>query len=284
MTGDIQNVFRLGDRIIDFSVPQVMGIINVTPDSFYSPSRYADIGQMLSRVGQMLEEGATIIDVGAMSSRPGATEISEEEELKRLIPTVTAIKRQYPKAIISVDTYRSQVLQKAFEAGADIINDISGGVLDPQLLTTVADLKLPYILMHMKGSPRNMQDNLGSDDIVMEILTWLSNRLFYLRSVGIHDVIIDPGFGFGKRLVDNYQLLKSLETFQILKAPILIGLSRKSMIYKPLGVTAEDALSGTIGAHMLALQGGAKILRVHDVIPAIQTIRIFQEFQGKSHN
>ena len=284
MTGDIQNVFKIGDRVIDFNMPRVMGIINVTPDSFYYKSRYSDIGPTLSSVGKMLNEGASIIDVGAMSSRPGALEISEEEELKRLIPMVSAIKKQYPDAIISVDTYRSKVLKAAYDVGADIINDISGGALDDQLLTAVAEIGLPYILMHMTGSPAQMQDNPNSDDIVMELMTWLSNRMHYLHSIGIHDVIIDPGFGFGKRLEDNYKLLKALDTFQILKAPILIGLSRKSMIYKPLGITAAEALTGTIGANMLALQGGAKILRVHDVLPAIQTIRIFQEFQGKSFN
>lgn len=284
MRGAIHNVFKVGDRIIDLSVPQVMGIINVTPDSFYSKSRYTDIDSMLIRVSEMLEEGATIIDVGAMSSRPGALEISEEEELKRLIPTVSAIKKQYPDVIVSVDTYRSNVLKAAFDVGADIINDISGGAIDETLLSTVAQLGLPYILMHMKGSPEHMQDNPNSEDIVMELMTWFSNQIFHLNSIGIHDIIIDPGFGFGKRLEDNYKLLKALESFQILKVPTMIGLSRKSMIYKPLGVTAAEALTGTIGAHMLALQGGAKILRVHDVLPAIQTIRIFQEFEGKSCN
>ncbi len=282
MIGEVQYIFRIGDRIVDFNVPQVMGIINITPDSFYSSSRFSDIDQILSVVGKMLDEGATIIDVGAMSSRPGAQEVSQEVELQRLIPAISAIRNQYPEAIISVDTYRSKVLKAAYESGADMLNDISGGALDPNLLPTVAEIGLPYILMHMKGSPESMQDEPKSDDIVMEVITWLTNRLYYLHSIGIRDVIIDPGFGFGKRLEHNYELLRSLDVFKILNAPILVGLSRKSMIYKALGITPENALTGTIGANMLALQGGAKILRVHDVQPAVQTIRIFEEFQGKS--
>ncbi|MFT4566966.1 MAG: dihydropteroate synthase [Saprospiraceae bacterium] len=284
MIGDVQYIFRVGDRIVDFKEPQVMGIINVTPDSFYASSRHTDIDPILNQVGKMLDEGATIIDIGAVSSRPGAQEVSEEEEFKRLIPAVSAIRNQYADVIISVDTYRSKVLKAAYEAGADMINDISGGLLDPDLLPTVAEIGLPYILMHMKGSPEHMQDDPNSADIVMEVLTWLTNRLYYLYSIGIHDVIIDPGFGFGKRLEHNYELLRSLDTFQILNAPIMAGLSRKSMIYKALDITPEEALTGTIGANMLALQRGAKILRVHDVLPAVQTIRIFHEYQGKSSN
>jgi len=280
MIEGLQDVINIRGRILDFSDPQIMGIINVTPDSFYTKSRYNDIGEILNQTGQMLSEGASIIDVGAMSSRPGAVEITVEEEQKRLIPAISGIKNKYPDAVISVDTYRSEVLLSAHEAGADIVNDISGGGLDATLFETVAELQMPYILMHMKGTPRDMQNDPQSEDIVMEVLTWLCNRLFKLRSLGINDVIIDPGFGFGKSAQDNYQLLRALESFQILDAPLMVGLSRKSMIYKPLGITAEEALTGTIGAHMISLLAGVKLLRVHDVKAAFQTIQIFKEYQG----
>lgn len=280
MIGRQHSVFKIGSRLVDFATPQVMGIINVTPDSFYSRSRYQGVDAIVARAVEMQEQGAEILDIGAMSSRPGATAISETEELQRLIPAVRAIRSAIPEAIISVDTYRSRVLQEAHQVGADMVNDISGGRIDDELLATTARLQLPYILMHMRGTPDTMHKSPPYEDVVLEILTWLTNRIYYLRSIGIHDIIVDPGFGFGKSIADNYDLLGGMASFEILNCPILVGISRKSMIYKVLDTTAEGALNGTTAVHMLALLHGARILRAHDIPQAIEAIRLFDAFRG----
>jgi dihydropteroate synthase len=259
-----------------------MGILNVTPDSFYDGGKYREIGRAIDQVGKMLEDGAHIIDVGGMSSRPGAELISEKVELSRVIPVIFEITRQYPDAIVSVDTLRSKVAYRAIDAGARMVNDVSGGLYDVEMVDIVSEHNVPYVVMHMKGTPKTMQRNPHYNDVVLDILNFFSERLRFLRSRGIKDVIVDPGFGFGKTLHHNYELLKKLSVFKILGAPILCGMSRKSMIYKLLEVSPDEALNGTTAAHMAALINGANILRVHDVREACETVRIFDAVGRKS--
>lgn len=251
-----------------------MGIINTTPDSFYDGGKSNSIENALKQAKKHLNEGATIVDVGGYSSRPGAAEVTEKEELERVIPVIKAIINAFPEAIISIDTFRSNVAQKAIEAGAAIINDISAGDLDANMFATVAKLNVPYIMMHMQGTPETMQNNPAYKNIIQEITYYFSGRINTLRKLGVNDIIIDPGFGFGKTLEHNYEILGKLNHFQLLGAPVLAGLSRKSMIYKLLNTNAEGALNGTIAANMIALQNGATILRVHDVREAIECVRI----------
>lgn len=266
-------------RLISLDVPIIMGVINVTEDSFYVDSRANTIELVLSKVSQMLADGASIIDVGAMSSRPGALIIDEKTELTRLIPVVKAIVHAFPEVIISVDTIRGSVAKTCIEQGASIINDISSGDFDSTMMKTVADLKVPYIMMHMQGTPADMQQNPRYDDVVLDILKYFVKKIHKAKEVDLLDIIIDPGFGFGKKLDHNYDLMRSLEQFMIFDCPLLVGVSRKSMINKLLNISAVDALNGSTALHMYALLKGAKILRVHDVKEAQECIKIYNKLQ-----
>jgi dihydropteroate synthase len=262
-------------RIIDLSVPRVMGIINITTDSFYENSRNITKQDILSRMSQMLSDGADIIDVGAVSSRPGAAEIDSEFERDRLKMALQVIRREFPQAVLSVDTFRSEIAEYVVrEFGVDMINDISAGVLDKQMLSMVGTLKVPYIMMHMQGTPQTMQINPAYGDIVKELIAFFAERSSAAHKAGIIDVIIDPGFGFGKTVQHNFQLLKELDLFKVLHLPVMVGLSRKSMIYKSLGILPGDALNGTTVLNTLALNNGANLLRVHDVKEAVEAIKL----------
>jgi len=263
--------------LIDLSSPKVMGILNITPDSFYDGGKFTNEKAILKQTEKMLSEGATFIDVGAYSSRPGAKHISEDEELERIIPVINSLVKEFPESIISVDTFRSKIAKETINAGAAIINDISGGNMDENMFVTVAKMQVPYILMHMKGTPQNMQKNPTYDDVVHEIITYLSKKIFELRKLKLNDVIIDVGFGFGKTVEHNYQILKDLALFKNLDAPILAGVSRKSMLYKPLDITAQEALNATTSANTIALLNGANILRVHDVKEAVEAVKIVNQ-------
>jgi len=269
---------NLAGRILDLTTPVVMGIINTTHDSFYPGSRLPDPSRAVEVAGEMLEHGATILDVGAASTRPGAEEIQPGEELDRLTPVLEAIRNRFPGCPISVDTWRSGIaktLVQRFEV--NMINDISAGQLDPHMFTTMASLDIPYVMMHMQGTPRTMQEQTGYNHVVDDILQFFGERIFRLRKLGINDIVIDPGFGFGKTVDQNYLLLRNLKAFQILELPIMVGISRKSMIYKVLDSEPGQALNGTTAAHMVALMGGASILRAHDVKEAVETVKIFQQ-------
>lgn len=261
--------------LLDLTQPQIMGILNLTPDSFYDGAKWTTKDLIVAHVAKMLEDGATIIDIGGISSKPGAKQVLEQEELKRVIPIVKAIAKQFPQAIISVDTFRAAVARQAVEAGAHIINDISAGKLDTDLLSTVADLQVPYILMHMQGIPKNMQNNPQYSNVLLNVFDFFIERLNTLQQIGIKELILDVGFGFGKTLAHNYKLLHYLSTFRLLKLPVLAGISRKSMIWKALDNSPQQALNGTTALHMVALQQGAKILRVHDVKPAMEVIKLW---------
>jgi dihydropteroate synthase len=263
-------------RLIDLSSPKVMGIINITPDSFYAESRKQGIDEVLQQAKKMLSEGATFLDLGAYSSRPGAVDIPIQEETDRLLPVVEAIVTRFPNAVLSIDTFRSQVADAAIKAGAHIINDISGGQLDPEMFATVARLHVPYILMHMKGSPQNMNQQAHYNDVFAEVYDYFVNRYYQLKQLGVHDVIIDPGFGFAKKAEHSYALMSRLQDFNMLQLPMLIGVSRKTMIYKTLGVSAEEALNGTTVLNTIALTKGANILRVHDVKEAFEAVKIWE--------
>lgn len=254
-----------------------MGILNITPDSFYEGSRFSpNSDEFIQEAGQMLASGAAMLDVGGYSTRPGAAEISLSEECDRVLPVIEALIDQFPDVIISIDTFRSQVARRAVGAGARIINDVSGGNLDVEMFQTVAGLGVPYVLMHMRGTPETMTSQNHYDHLVQDIIRELSEKLARLRSLGVADVIVDPGFGFAKNVTQNFELLNNLEHFQELNAPLLVGLSRKSMIWRSLGVTPTDALNGTTALNMYALQRGADILRVHDVKEAIETIKLWK--------
>ena len=268
-------------KLIDLSVPKVIGILNVTPDSFFDGNRYTDVAQALKQVEKMLMEGAVFIDIGGYSSRPGATDISEEEEISRTAPVIKAIVVEFPEAIISIDTFRSAVARRAVQEGAAIINDISGGALDEDMFITVASLQVPYILMHMRGNPQTMKELNQYDFLVKDIIDYFHQRVFQLRALGVKDVIIDPGFGFSKNIAQNFELLNHLEQFSILGLPLLAGLSRKSMIWNTLQQTAETALNGTTSLNTVALLKGAAILRVHDVKEAVETIKLIEKLKTK---
>lgn len=266
-------------RIVSFDRPLVMGILNITPDSFYDGGRYQSLDEALKRAAEMIGEGADLLDIGAVSTRPGSTAVDAAEEVQRMIPVINAIHGEFPEAILSVDTFRSETARKAVEAGASIINDISGGTVDIQMFETVAKLQVPYILMHMQGSPATMQVNPRYADVTGEVLRWLADRVFMLRQSGVNDIIIDPGFGFGKSVEQNFTMLRQLEFFSILQLPLLVGISRKSMIYKTLNISAEESLTGSIALQYQALLNGASILRVHDVKAAVQTVQMFEMVQ-----
>jgi dihydropteroate synthase len=265
---------KIKNNIFEITEPMVMGVLNLTPDSFFDGGQYQNIDEILKKVRLMISEGVDIIDIGGASTRPGATEITEEEEIMRVIEPIEEISKAFPEAIISIDTYRAKVAAKAIMAGADIINDISAGDDDEKMIDTVADLKVPYIIMHKQGKPQNMQANPVYENVVKDILKYFSEKLNQLKLKGISDIIIDPGFGFGKTLEHNYQLLKHLKEFEFFELPILIGVSRKSMINKVLKTKPEDALNGTSVLHTIALQNGADILRVHDVKEAKEVIKL----------
>ncbi len=267
-----------GLKLVD--TPLVMGIVNITPDSFYPDSRTQTIDQTLEKVSKMIEQGVDIVDIGGMSSRPGAEELSVDEEIARLIGPLEAIRKEHPSLWISVDTYRTDVLEACLDHNIDIINDISGGRLDESFLGKVAESGITYVLMHMQGAPRVMQYNPTYEDVVLDIMKYTDERLHFCKSIGIDDVIIDPGFGFGKTLSDNYRLLKGLPSFQVFEKPVLVGLSRKSMIYKPLEIDSSEALNGTTALHMSALERGVSILRVHDVKEAKECITLWQNLKN----
>jgi dihydropteroate synthase len=269
---------------MDLKIPKVMGILNITPDSFYKGSRYNSDIEILSAAVKMKEDGADMIDVGGYSSRPGAANISSEEESNRVLKAIKMISRELPDVIISIDTFRADVAREAITGcGAHIINDISGGEGDSEMFSVVGKLNVPYIMMHMKGDPRSMQDNPVYDDIVADILKWFGERIFILKSLGVKDIIIDPGFGFGKTIDHNFEMLRRLGDFSIAGLPLLIGVSRKSLIWKTLGITAGEALNGTTVLNTVALYNGADILRVHDVREAVQTVRLFENISGTTN-
>jgi len=269
-------MLNAGGKLIDLSTPRVMGIINITPDSFYEDSRRQGIESAIEKAGEMLKEGADFLDLGAYSSRPGADDISIQEETDRLLPVVEAIKKNFPQAILSIDTFRSNVAEAAVKAGAHIINDISGGQLDNDMFATVARLKVPYILMHMKGNPKTMNQLAVYENVFTEVYDYFAERYYQLKQLGVHDVILDPGFGFAKNPTQGYELMKRLPDFDMLGLPVLVGISRKKMIYGQLGITAANALNGTTALNTIALTKGASILRVHDVGAAVEAIKIWQ--------
>ncbi len=264
-------------KLIDLTSPKVMGILNVTPNSFYDGGKHVEAKAILNQVEKMLLEGATFIDVGGYSSKPDAEVVSEEQELQRILPVVQNISKEFPNAVISIDTFRSNVAQAAVENGVAIINDISAGNLDVKMMETVAQLQVPYIMMHMKGTPQTMQSLAQYENIVKEMLFYFSEKIALARSFGINDLILDPGFGFAKTVDQNFEVLNKLDLFQITELPILAGLSRKSMIYKTLDTSAEFALNGTTSLNTISLLKGAKILRVHDVKEAVECVQLFNK-------
>lgn len=264
-------------QLIDLTKPKVMGILNVTPDSFYDGGRYKSETDILKQVEKMLEEGATFIDIGAYSSRPNADHISESEEISRLLPMVELLVKNFPGIHLSADTFRSRVANEAILAGAGLINDISAGGIDKNMFTTVAKLQVPYIIMHMVGTPQNMQNNTSYEDLLKDMIHYFSKKIAELRELGLNDILIDPGFGFSKTLDQNFELLQKMQLLNTFNLPVLVGLSRKSMLYKPLNSSADQALNATTAAHMIALKQGARILRVHDVKEAREAILIFEK-------
>ena len=264
-------------QLIDLSTPKIMGILNITPNSFYDGGKFMLSENGLSQVGKMLEEGATFIDIGAYSSKPNAEFVSEDEERNRILPVVKSILKQFPDALISIDTFRSEIAAVCIENGAAIINDISAGNLDEKMMDVVAKYNVPYIMMHMRGTPQTMQSLTNYENIIKEMLYYFSEKVSKARSLGINDLIVDPGFGFAKTLEQNYEVLRNLELFKMLDLPLLAGISRKSMVYKPLGVTANEALNGTTVLNTIALTKGANILRVHDVKEAAECVKLFEK-------
>jgi len=262
-------------RLLVVDKPLVMGIINATPDSFFGDSRFNEVDEIAAQAEKMLSDGADIIDVGGQSTRPGSELISADEEIKRIIPAINIIVKKFPAAFISVDTFYSKVAAAAVDAGASIVNDISAGSIDKKIIETVAGLKVPYILMHMKGTPQTMQQNAVYENVTREVLDFFISKTFELKNAGILDIIIDPGFGFAKTIEHNFELLKNLSVFNMLEKPVMLGISRKSTIYKTLGITAEEALNGTTVLNTIGLLNGASILRVHDVKEAKEAVMLF---------
>lgn len=268
-------------RLIDLNEPKIMGILNTTPNSFYDGGSNQSMNLILEKVEKHLSEGADMIDVGGYSTKQGAEEVSEVEEIARTIPVIEKIMEKYPDLILSIDTFRGNVARAAIKAGASIINDVSGFELDPEMLPAIAELKVPYILMHMKGTPKTMQDDPQYDDITLEVNQYFSEKIARLRELKINDIILDPGFGFAKTIEHNYELFSKMEVLGFGQYPLLVGISRKSMIYKYFGISPQEALNGTTALNMVALQKGAKILRVHDVREAKETLQIFQKLNQK---
>ena len=268
-------------QLIDLSQPKVMGILNITPNSFFDGGRYSSEEEILAKVEKMLAEGATFIDIGAYSSKPSAEFVSVEEELDRIVPVVQLLIKHFPGILISIDTFRSEVAKACIENGAAIINDISAGNLDDKMLEVIAKYQVPYIMMHMRGTPETMQTMTEYEDVVKEVLFYFSEKISQARSLGINDLIIDPGFGFAKTIVQNYEVMQKLELFHNLELPMLIGISRKSMIHKTLGITADEALNGTTFLNTIALTKGAHILRVHDVKAAVECVKLYEKLNFK---
>lgn len=266
-------------RLLIIDEPIVMGIVNTTPDSFYSGSRANEIDEILFRAEKMIKDGAAILDIGGQSTRPKSEQISVDQELKRVLPAIEAIHKNFPEQTISVDTFYAKVAKEAVNAGACIVNDVSAGTMDDDLLTTVALLKVPYVLMHMLGKPQTMQQNPQYKNVTLDVFDFLNFKIPELVQLGIHDIIVDVGFGFGKNASHNFQLLRELSFFRQLNKPIMVGLSRKATIYKTLGIAPEEALNGTTVMHTLALINGAGILRVHDVKEAVQVIQLYNEYK-----
>ncbi len=271
-----KNSIRISDNLFSLAVPKVMGIINCTPDSFYEGSRYETIKGILTQTEKFISEGVDIIDIGGYSTRPGAFNIPLTEEIERTQKSIATIRKEFPELIISIDTFRAEVAKEALEAGANLVNDISGGEIDPEIWNVVAKYNCPYILMHMRGTPQNMQEFTTYDSLFKDIAAYFSTKINALKKLGIHDIIIDPGFGFSKTLEQNYELLNTLPDLQFLGCPILVGFSRKSMIYKKLETSAQEALNGTTVLNTKAILNGAKILRVHDVKEAKEVIQLLQ--------
>lgn len=267
-------------KLIDLSSPKVMGILNVTPDSFFDGGTYKDEKSIIDQVKKMLNDGAAFIDIGGYSSRPGADFVSEDEELQRVVPIVALILKHFPEALISIDTFRSRVAEQSINAGAALINDISAGKLDTNMLATIGKLGVPYIMMHMRGNPKTMQQHTNYKDLIKEVISYFAERISAAHNERINDIIIDPGFGFAKTLDQNYELLNAMELLQVLEKPILAGVSRKSMIYKLLNTTAEHALNGSSALNIIALQKGASILRVHDVKEALECVTLFNKLNS----
>ncbi|ALD22880.1 dihydropteroate synthase [Hymenobacter sp. DG25A] len=262
-------------RVLDLRRPQVMGILNLTPDSFFAGSRISATDDLLRRAETMLAAGAAVLDLGGYSTRPGAAEVSEEEEKRRVLPALQALRQRFPEAFLSIDTFRASVAAEAVAAGADILNDISAGTLDADMVATVGRLGVPYVLMHMRGTPQDMaQHTHYTEDLVTELVRFFRDKLAALRAAGVVDVILDPGFGFAKTSAQNHELLRRMDELRVLGLPILAGLSRKSMVFKPLGLTPDAALTGTVAVNTIALLNGARLLRVHDVAEAMQTIQL----------
>jgi len=275
-----KRTIQLNGELIQLDQPVVMGILNLTPDSFYDGGRYQSVQEILQRAEDILAQGGTMIDIGAVSTRPGAGEVEKSEEISRLLPAVKAIRRQFPLAVLSIDTYRSTVVERIFgETGGFIVNDISGGTLDGKMFETVAKLGIPYIVMHLQGTPQTMQKNPSYRDVVRDILLDLSEKINSLKLLGVNDILVDPGFGFGKNISHNYELLNRLDSFRLFELPLVVGISRKAMIWKLLGHSPEESLNGTTVLNTLALMGGADLLRVHDVREAIETIRLVAELK-----
>ena len=271
---------NVNGKFMDLSSPKVMGVLNITPDSFFEQSRKQTSKDISERVKQILDEGASIIDVGAYSSRPNADDVSIHEEMSRLRVALDIIRNEFPDAVVSIDTFRAEVAQMCVEEyKADIINDISAGEMDKEMFPTIASLGVPYIIMHMKGTPQTMQNAPYYDNVLKEVLFYFSEKIQRLRDLGVKDIIVDPGFGFAKTIEHNYELMNHIEEFQIFDLPILVGVSRKSMIYKLLGTTPQDALNGTTVLDTIALMKGANILRVHDVRQAVENVRIVEKMQ-----
>jgi dihydropteroate synthase len=266
-------------HLIDLTTPKVMGILNVTPDSFYDGGKFSSDAALLNQVEKMLLEGATFIDIGGQSSKPNAEIVSVNEELSRLVPVVDLLLKNFPDIVLSIDTFNSMVAKACIENGAALINDISAGSLDDKMFETIAQLQVPCVMMHMRGNPQTMQGQTDYDDLVKEMLFYFSEKVAKARSFGINDLIIDPGFGFAKKLDQNFELLQKLDLFQLLELPLLVGFSRKSMIYKTLETTAEKALNGTSVLNTIALTKGAKILRVHDVKEAVECVQLYNQLR-----
>ena len=278
-----KSTISLNGRLIDLTKPVVMGVLNVTPDSFFDGGKYKTVKKVVKRAEEILEQGGTIIDIGAVSTQPGSEGISTKDEIERLLPAVKAVKKEFPQAFISIDTYRSWVALKVIEdCGPCIVNDVSGGNFDVHMFDTIGKLGVPYILMHMLGTPLKMQEDPVYEDIIRDISTFFTDRVKKLNKAGVKDVIIDPGFGFGKTLEQNYELLNRLDSFKVFQLPVMVGVSRKSMIYKLLRANPEEALNGTSVVNSLALMGGADILRVHDVREAIEAVRIMNMVRSTS--
>lgn len=276
-----KNSITVGNEIIDFTLPVVMGVVNVTPDSFYDGGKMQDEKVLLKSVETMVQDGATIIDVGAVSTKPGAQMVSTKIELERLLPAIHAIRKNFPKLTMSIDTFRSWVAVRIIdEIGPIIVNDISGGSLDSKMFETISKLNVPYILSHIQGTPQTMQEDPQYDDVVKEVSTYFSDKVKRLTKLGVKDIILDPGFGFGKNLNHNFELLNRFDAFKVFQLPVMAGLSRKSMIWKALEIEPEEALNGTTVANTMALLGGADILRVHDVKEAVEAVKIFSEIKA----